>query len=43
VKRLIPSKEEKELDIKMIGGIRDTIHPWLVDRYKIVEESESYP
>ena len=43
VKRLIPTASEIELNIEMIADIRDTIQCWLVDRYKIVEELESYP
>jgi hypothetical protein len=43
VKRLVPSAREIEWDIEMIGGIRDTIQHWLVDRYKIVGELEFYP
>jgi hypothetical protein len=43
VKRLIPSTREIEWDIGMIGGIRDTIQHWLVDKYKIVDELEFYP
>ena len=43
VKRLIPTASEIEWDIEMIGDIGDTIQCWLVDRYKIVEELESYP
>jgi DNA polymerase sigma len=43
VKRLIPTASEIEWNIEMIADIRDTIQCWLVDRYKIVEELESYP
>jgi hypothetical protein len=43
VKQLIPSRREIEWDIEMIGDIRDTIHHWLVDKYKILEELEFYP
>jgi hypothetical protein len=43
VKRLIPSTRDIEWNIEMIADIRDTIQCWLVGRYKIVEELESYP
>ena len=43
VKRLIPTASEIEWNIEMIADIRDTIQCWLVGRYKIVEELESYP
>jgi len=33
VKRLIPSEKEIQWNIEMIGGIRDTIQHWLVDKY----------
>ena len=43
VKRLVPSAREIEWDIEMIGDIRDTIQHWLVDHYKIFDESGFYP
>jgi len=43
VKGLIPSKREIEWNIETIADIRDTVQHWLVDGYKIVDESEFYP
>jgi hypothetical protein len=43
MKRLIPPTREIEWNIEMIADIRDTIHHWLVDKDKVVDELEFYP
>lgn len=40
---LIPSGQELEWDIEMIGEIRDCIETWLVERLKIQDSQTFYP
>jgi hypothetical protein len=38
-----PSEREIEWNIEMIGGIRDLIRLWLVERLAITDEMTFYP
>lgn len=43
VRNLDPSQQEIEWNIELIGGIRDLISHWLVQRLVITDEMTFYP
>ena len=43
IKAINPGNKKIEWDIEMIGGIRDVVKEWLVDKLNLKTKQEFYP
>lgn len=43
IQSISPAEEKIEWDIEMVGGIRDVLQEWFVDKLNLTDEQNFYP